>query len=126
MGNIIIKPERDQDFYVGWSTIVEAPTWFGSRAEAVGYVTEDHRTHGGPSDPPEERLARADRLGSSIKPEAGYGFGYWDDEDFIYEQRGTLPRKHLIEACRLLAADDEAGVWDLLEPFEDEAEVRRG
>jgi hypothetical protein len=28
--------------------------------------------------------------------------------------------------CRLLEAGNEAGVWDLMEPFEDEAEVRRG
>lgn len=126
MPTIVIKPERDQDFYVGWSTIVEAPAWFGSRTEAAGYIAEDHRQHGGPTAPPEERLARADEYGSSIKPEANFGYGYWDHDGFIYEQRGVLPRKHLIEACRLLAAENEPGVWDLLEPFEDEAEVRRG
>jgi len=126
MGRIVIKPDRDEDFYVGWSTIVEAPIWFGSRADALKCIIQDHRESGGPADPPEERLARADRYGSSIKPEANYGFGYWDDDGFIYEQRGVLPRKYLIEACRLLAADDDPGVWDLLEPFEDGEAVRRG
>ncbi|WP_203823101.1 hypothetical protein, partial [Paractinoplanes ferrugineus] len=63
MGRVVIKPERDQDFYVGWSTIVEAPIWFGSRVDALKYIAQDHRESGGPADPPEERLARADRYG---------------------------------------------------------------
>lgn len=126
MGTIVIKPDPDLDFYVGWSTIVEAPTWFGSRTDALRYIAEDHRRSDGPADPPGQRLARADKYGSSVKPEADYGFGYWDDDGFIYEQRGILPRKHLVEACRRLGRNDEAGVWDLLEPFEDETEVRRG
>lgn len=126
MPTFVIKPDRSEDFYVGWSTVTECPHWFGSRVEAAGYLAEDHRRHGGPRDAIEERLARADKYGSSVKPEANYGFGYWDDEEFIYEQRGVLPRKHMIEACRRLSVNDEPGVWDLLEPFEGEAEVRRG
>ena len=54
------------------------------------------------------------------------GDGGWDDPGFIYEQRGWLPRRHLAEMCRLLEARDEPAVWDLLEPFEDGMEVRRG
>jgi hypothetical protein len=86
------------------------------------YLTEEAAK--GPSDPPAERLARADRNGSSA-----YNYkidGGWDDEGFTYEQRGWLPRERLVAACEALERDDQAAVWDLLEPFEDEMEVRRG
>jgi hypothetical protein len=120
MPRIVIKPERDLDLYVGWSTIVEAPVWHGPRDEVLGYLAAEAIRY--PSDPAEDRLARADRTGTS----AYDGDGGWDDEGFIYEQRGWLPRRHLAEMCRLLEAGNDAGVWDLLEPFDDETPVRRG
>jgi hypothetical protein len=123
MGTIVIKPERDVDFYVGWSSVTERPHWWGSRAEVTGYLDEDRRRRGGIDHPAAERLARADEYGTS---DMSIRDGGWDDEGFIYEQRGWLRRDRLVEACRCLAAGDEPGVWDLLEPFEDEAEVRRG
>lgn len=121
MGTIVIKPERDVDFYVGWSSIVEAPVWWGDRAEVAEYMADDARC--GPSDEIKKRFARADENGTSSYNRRDGG---WDDHGFVYEQRGILPRKHLIEACRRLEAGDEPGVWDLLEPFEDGIEVRRG
>ena len=120
MPRIVIKPERDRDLYVGWSTIVEAPVWHGPRAEVLGYLAQEAIRY--PTDDPETRLARADATGTS----AHDGDGGWDDPGFIYEQRGWLPRRHLAEMCRLLEAGNEAGVWDLLEPFDNETEVRRG
>ena len=123
MGTIVIKPERDVDFYIGWSTITENPHWWGSRAEATEYLAEDRSRRGNIDHPPEERLARADQHGTS---DMSVRDGEWGDDEFIYEQRGILHRKHLIEACRRLAGGDEPGVWDLLEPFEGETEVRRG
>lgn len=121
MGTIVIKPDRDVDFYVGWSSIVEAPVWCGTRADVIPFTEDEARNR--PSSPPAERLARADHNGTS----AFDGDGGWDDtEGFIYEQRGWLRRDRLAEACRLLLAENEAAVWDLLDPFEDEAEVRRG
>jgi hypothetical protein len=86
------------------------------------YLTEEAAK--GPSDPPAERLARADRNGSSA-----YNYkidGGWEDEGFTYEQRGWLPRSLLVAACEALERDDEPAVWDLLEPFEEGMEVRRG
>jgi len=120
---IVIKPERDVDFYVGWSNIVECPVWWGTRAEATQYLEEDRQRRGGMDDLPEVRLARADEHGTS---DMSIRDGGWDDEGFIYEQRGWLRRDRLVEACRRLAANDETGVWDLLDPFDGEAEVRRG
>lgn len=122
MGTIVIKPERDVDFYVGWSSVTESPHWWGSRAEVTPYMEDDARRRGH-VDPVGPRFARADEHGTSS---IGAIEGGWDDEGFIYEQRGWLRRDRLVEACRRLAAGDEPGVWDLLEPFEDESEVRRG
>ena len=97
MGTIVIKPERDVDFYIGWSTITENPHWWGSRAEATEYLAEDRSRRGNIDHPPEERLARADQHGTS---DMSVRDGEWGDDEFIYEQRGILHRKHLIEACR--------------------------
>lgn len=123
MGHIVIKPERDRDLYVVWSTIVDAPLAWGDRAEVHDYLTRDQPGHGlaGPA----ARLDRADLNGTSALGDFSF-FGRWDDEGLGYEQRGYLPRQHLARACELLGEDREAEVWDLLKPFEDVGEVRRG
>lgn len=122
MPTIVIKPSRDEDFYVGWSTIVEAPVWCGSREEAAQILVLDAS---GSPDQPESRLVRADINGTSAAGDFAW-FGRWDYEAFIYEQRGRLLRERLAQAVRLLESGDESAVWDLLVPFEDESEVRRG
>jgi hypothetical protein len=121
MPTIVIKPDRDRDFYVGWSTVTENPHWWGPRAEVTAYIAEKATGHR--EDQPDRRLARADEYGTS---DMSIRDGGWDDEGFVYEQRGWLPRRHLAEMCRLLEAGNDAGVWDLLEPFDDETPVRRG
>lgn len=120
MGHVIIKPAPERDEYVYWSTIVEAPLGWGDRAEMLRLVEDDRRRYPGLGDPPEVRLDRADRFGSSAKD----GTYRWGVEELIYEQRGYLARKDLYRACELLGRDDEPAVWDLMTPFEDE--VRRG
>jgi hypothetical protein len=122
---IIVKPERDQDFYLGWSTNSESPVWWGPRNFALTYLIEDAEKPYGDKTDPVARLDRADLNGTSAL--GGFAFfGRWDDEGFIYEQRGFLPRKHLIAACEALGRNDEPAVWDLLGPLEDGMEVRRG
>lgn len=129
MGHILIKPFRDEDKYVYWSTMVEAPIGYGNREEMARLLAEEMRRSWTPSDPPEERLQRADVYGSSS---IGYGThppyveGWWDDQTYIYEQRGILHRSKLYEAAALCAVGLDSQVWDLLEPFEGETEVRRG
>ena len=54
MPTYIIKPSRDEDFYVWWSTVVDAPIGWGPR----DYVPLDNE--GSP-----ERFARADERGTS-------------------------------------------------------------
>jgi hypothetical protein len=115
----IVKPDRDEDFYVLWSDIVEAPTAFGPRAYLEGLRQWRH-------DPSPERFDRADAYGcSAMWPEPDdpiYGFG--DAEGMIYMQRGWLRRDRLKAACERLGADENDPITDLLEPFEDESEAR--
>lgn len=129
MGHILIKPVPDRDEYVYWSTVVEAPIAFGDREEMLEELNDEWRRQYGSIAPqgdsaPLARLHRADTLGSSAARE--YGYGHWDDESFIFEQRGLLARKDLYRAAELLYRERDAEVWDLLTPFEGETEVRRG
>ena len=108
---LIIKAAPDRDLYIGWSNVVEAPTGIWTRAEALAYGF------------PPSRLDRADRNGtSSLVP----GSGQWDDHGFIAEQRGWLQRDRIADYAQAYARGDMKAAWDLLEPFEDETEVRRG
>ncbi len=122
MGFTIIKQDRDRDEYVLWSDFTERPIAVGTRAEMIPYVDEVDPPRGTPGGTA-ARFDRADRQGSSMIP---YSHGWWDDEYMIYEQRGLLPRRHIAQAAHLHCAERYAEVWDLLEPFEDETEVRRG
>ncbi len=120
MGRQIIKPERDVDFYIEWSSIVEAPTAFGPREWMLDHLVEDYRPDGqrylNERAASVVRLDRADESGSSaFKP-----FGCtWDEDGEIYQQQGTLPRSKMREACGRLGADESADLTDLLTPFDD-------
>ncbi|WP_433463954.1 hypothetical protein [Spirillospora sp. CA-128828] len=35
MRKYLLKPDRSEDYYVEWSTIVDASIWHGPRAEAL-------------------------------------------------------------------------------------------
>ena len=92
MGRYIIKAEKDVDFYVEWSTIVDNWVSAGTRQEMLdGGITED-------------RLDRADSLGSSY----GLSDGRWGDQEMMVhnlpdklydgvEGYYTLPRENLIK-----------------------------
>lgn len=130
MPHIVIKAAPNQDAYVYWSTIVEAPIAYGDGGEMLEILTEEwQEQHPGMSTDsitdPAARLARADRTGTSAA--GGYAFfGAWDYGEFIYEQRGYLARQDVLRAAELLREDREAEVWDLLTPLEERTEVRRG
>jgi hypothetical protein len=74
MGRYIIKPEKDRDLYIEWSTIVDSPIWWGTRQEFSDEGFE------------EERLDRADRLGSSSM----VGSSRWDDAGEIVNNVGPV------------------------------------
>lgn len=102
MGRKLIKPVDDLDLYVEWSSIVEQPISWGTRAEMAEEGWE------------ELDLLRADRYGSTW-PKAGK----WD----IYAQLGILYWKDLPTVIDLYESDHEIDTEDprilaLLEPFE--------
>jgi hypothetical protein len=115
MGKALIKPEREKDFYIVWSSVVDAPVAFASKAsiqEADPTWTDDY-------------FERADRLSSSsrIFPET------WD-EDFTmnFQNSGTIRRSQMVELCKRLNEiwDDlyswykDPQVQALLTPFEED------
>lgn len=130
MPTFVYKEAPDVDFYIGWSTVVEAPVFAGTRTEVLERLTQQ-------SDPwlredaphhPEQRMKRCDETGTT----AMTGFttaegktypadGAWDDTGEIYEQRGTVKRADLFVLARRQAEDENADVSDLIEPFEHES-----
>lgn len=134
MSKFVFKEAPDVDYYVLWSSIVEAPAATGSREEMLTilrrdsdrYLREDAPYH------PDRRMERCDETGttslwvataSAESAEfAAHGHpeeGSWADDTYIYRQQGVLTRKALFELCHRTDEDDEADVSDLLKPFED-------
>lgn len=107
MGRIIIKADKAADLYMEWSSVVEAPTWVGTRDEALKDGFE------------EVRLARADEKGSSC---LDMDEGFWEDTGTIYKQQGWLPRENFLPfAQRFLESEPfTPDVSDLLKPFDDD------
>lgn len=116
MGYEIIKVARDVDLYMEWSSIVEAPTFVGNRAETLAYLTRQSDPRLRDEYQPPARLARADKTGTSAF-EMGCG---WDDSGHIYQQQGVLPRARFEAFARAAVADDIATMDALLDPFEDD------
>src|SRR5664279_2648683 len=73
MPSFIVKAEPDTDLYVYWSTIVEAPTFVGTRAELTDHLLRHDHTGPTTLDAVAERFARADARGSSGIPPFDYG-----------------------------------------------------
>lgn len=125
MGYQIYKEAPDVDYYVEWSSIVEEPTFGGTRAEMLPYLWEqddrkpDRIRDTDPSHP-ENRLKRADEFGTS----ALWGSprdGSWEDEGGeVYMQRGIVSRANIFVLTRRLGEDENADVADLIEPFEND------
>jgi hypothetical protein len=115
----VIKPDRGRDEYVTWSTVTESPHGYGNRAEVVGLLRDGIRRHDAEDRAnPEAAVDRADGWGSSAFPK--WGFGHWDDESFIYQQAGSLPRDCLWRAAVLQCEGRGRDILDLLDPFEDD------
>lgn len=126
MGKQIIKIAPDRDLYVEWSSVVEAPTAWGTRAEMAAWLQEPKQGYGqitiAAADAVEDRLARADRTGSSGYPPFGCT---WDDWGEIYMQQGKLPRSRFGALIDRYAAHPDIrhstpDVRDLLDPFDDD------
>jgi hypothetical protein len=113
MGSIVVKPERYEDLYIIWSSIVEAPTYWGSRSELV---------REGPLWLKMEYFDRADACSSSsqIFPES------WEEDwGLIFMQSGFIRRsrmKALVEVMESRPDDgldyEDPRVLALLEPLD--------
>ncbi len=105
MATFIVKAHPAQDFYVLWSTVVDAPIAWGPRAQVEAEASE---LNGAAAAAP-ERFERADERGSSgVMDPPWYG---WQESSFIVREtfRGggtyTLPREHLRAFCESLDDD---------------------
>lgn len=101
----IVKPSRDRDFYVRWSTVVDDVTACGSRAELTEYLAKFHGYIA--ADP--ARFDRADESGSSAVEGSSAWFG-WDDDTFVlrqYEEDRAVKRADLEAYAIARCADNE-------------------
>lgn len=111
MPSYIVKINKEEDFYVYWSDIVEAPHVWGTRDHVTKYMLRIGE------DASHARFDRANETGTS----AMQGDYDWDDHGFIYMQQGFLRREDLAEFLGSYGRDDEFDL-SLLEPFEDDEE----
>jgi len=127
MPQFIYKEAPDVDYYVAWSSVVDAPAFTGTREEMLRHLQRE-------SDPflredaphhPERRLERADATGTTSLWIETAGMldkypedGSWADDSFIYHQEGVLTRANLFALCHRTDEDPHADVSDLLRPFD--------
>lgn len=107
---LLVKAAPDKDLYVHWSTVCDMPGGVFSRETALEYGF------------PRSKVDHADEHGSSSR----LGDGAWDDKGWVAEQRGWLRRDRIGDYAVEYLHGDRQAAFDLLEPFEDETEVRRG
>lgn len=112
MPRYIIKPRQDEDVYVEWSTIVDAPVSDTmTRVEAVVAHSED-------------RIARADECGHSWlwtrEP-------WWDHTINVSEvqpcPRGTIRHADAGRFAHALMAEDYDTATSYISPFDDEEDT---
>lgn len=123
MGYQIYKEAPDVDYYIVWSSYVEAPVFGGTRKQVLPYLWDlddrkPDRIHDWDESHPENRLKRTDEHGTS----ALWGNprdGAWGDTGEIYQQQGSVTRANLFVLTRRLSENENADVSDLIEPFED-------
>lgn len=107
MGDTIIKPAPDDDFYVVFSSIVDAPTIWGSRS-----LLERDYKHAAA-----DRFERADACGSSAQWGSPLAYS-WADDDTLLLRNGfdaadwpeeasyaTVARSDLREFCESAGSD---------------------
>ena len=126
MPSYIVKASPDEDWYAVWSTIVDAPTYFGTRAELERSIHD-------PRELAPERFARADERGTSADwtdwPKDDMPFG-WNYAEFLVMEGSPdnpdgadgcwlLPRENLRAYCERLANDDLAPDLLRFERYED-------
>ena len=131
MGRFITKTAKDQDLYIEWSTIVDAPTAvFESAEELRQYLIEEYGM--AEASRADRTISRAQETGSSVM---GFKVGTWDDDMLVVMEGAPprpsgghlwyLPRERQTAYARALLADDpnEANNQLLLIQVEDHEEL---
>lgn len=121
MGTVIIKPKRDEDVYVLWSTNSDGPWMIGTREETLDELieySEMKEHHARPET--EDRLDRTDKYGTSER----IGVHTWvEDSTWIWHQIGTVKRSNIGTLAELELSGVEwpdPRLQAIIEPFEDE------
>jgi hypothetical protein len=88
MPRTIYKADRERDLYVVWSSVVDCPIAWGTRAEIVDYLRmTDH-----PDAWADERFERVDRSGTSAMwPSRDDPEGGWSDIGWVVTEMDELP-----------------------------------
>lgn len=104
MPHFIMKPVAERDFYIDWSTIVDRPILWGSRAELQRALDPDSNGS--------DRFDRADRTGTS----SFIGDGAWDETEFWLREIGQhaiyVQRSDLEAFCASINDDDPERPYD--------------
>lgn len=116
MPSYIIKLNKEEDLYVYWSEIVDAPHCWGTKEQVSEYMVRVGHT-----DDLENRFDRADEHGTSAFAYAE-NYGWNDTGVLIYDQKGFLRRNDLKDF--LSSFNKLTGEFNnsLLHPFEDDDE----
>ncbi len=116
MGHILLKPSKDEDFYIYWSTVVDMPMAWGTRADLQ--TDPDFWTELAA----EDRWERTDASGTSER----FGSSSWDQDNHIrYGNYGYLRRSELKKLTDMFeslpedAPESHPAILALLRPFED-------
>lgn len=130
MGRFITKTAKDQDLYIEWSTIVDAPTAvFESTEDLRKYLIREY----GAMDTVrvDRTIAHTQETGSSVM---GWAVGTWDD-DMLPVREGApphpqghqwyLPRECQTAYAKATLAGDDIGAdgYLLLVPLDDDEEL---
>lgn len=123
MPHFVMKVDREQDLYVEWSTVVDDILYIGTRAWMLEHLTNEIPAGYTPQqgNSPEDRLARADEVGTTAKwYEPPPYNGAYDDTGMIVQQLGFLARGDLGKYVAAHLAGDVVAAHALLAPFEDD------
>lgn len=117
MGRHIVKPTRDVDLYVEWSSGTDSPTAWGTKEQLLEWGTVSRNEEG------ERRFQRADATSTSA---LWYKASWDEDEDYSFMNTGSIPRSRIPELLTVLEDIPDDGnayknprVIALLTPFED-------
>jgi hypothetical protein len=118
MGREIIKCDKEVDFYMEWSSVVDGPVCIGTREQVLAHLTT-YATKGQPRYEQDlaaqlSRLKQADEVGSS-------GWTDWNSAGLILQRYGDMDlrfapfcwieRSSFLPVARLLAATTHDEDW---------------